>query len=80
MSSWKKFGGINNLEKSNNITTNSLSADYFTLNNAYVGYFSICGELSVSQNTHLNADVFIDGNTDIKKIQPFMETLISQKI
>ena len=62
MSSWKSYGGINNYENTNNITVDHLSANYFTLKNEYVGYFSICGELSVTDDTYLRSNVFVGGN------------------
>ena len=62
LQSWKSFGGINNMEKSNNISVNALSANYFTLKTAYIGYFDICGELQVTQNTYLDSNVIIGGN------------------
>ena len=64
--SWKSYGGINAMEKTNNITVNSLCANFFTLKNAYVGYFSITGELSVTQTATLQSDVIIGGNTTTK--------------
>ena len=60
--SWKSYGGVNSMEKTNNITVNSLSANFFTLKNAYEGYFTILGELSVSENTSLRSNVTIGGN------------------
>jgi hypothetical protein len=62
MSSWKSYGGINNYENTNNITVDHLSANYFTLINEYVGYFSIRGELSVTDDTFLRSNVFVGGN------------------
>ena len=67
MSSWKSYGGINNYENTNNITVDHLSANNFTLKNDYVGYFSICGELSVTNDTYLRSNVLIDGNNLISK-------------
>jgi hypothetical protein len=67
MSSWKSYGGINNYENTNNITVDHLSANYFTLKNEYVGYFSICGELSVSDDTYLRSNVFVGGNHVISR-------------
>ena len=54
------------MEKTNNITVNSLSANYFTLKNAYEGYFTISGELSVSETTTLKSNVIIGGNSTTK--------------
>ena len=62
--SWKSYGGINSMEKSNNISVNSLSANFFTLKNAYIGYFSITGELAVTGDTKLNSNVYIGGNIE----------------
>jgi hypothetical protein len=67
MSSWKSYGGINNYENTNNITVDHLSANYFTLKNEYVGYFSICGELSVTDDTYLRSNVFVGGNHVISR-------------
>ena len=64
--SWKSYGGVNSMEKTNNITVNSLSANFFTLKNAYEGYFSILGQLSVSENTTLRSNVMIGGNSTTK--------------
>ena len=64
--SWKSYGGINAKDKTNNIVVNSLSANYFTLKNAYVGFFSISGELSVTQTTTLQSNVIIGGNSITK--------------
>ena len=60
--SWKSYGGTGSMEKTNNISVNSLSANYLTLKNAYIGYFSISGELSVSGATILQSNVLIGGN------------------
>jgi len=62
---WKKYGGINTLEKNNHITTNSLTTDNFTLRNSYLGNFVITGSLYVSDNIYVSTDVNIQGNTDI---------------
>ena len=67
MSSWKSYGGINNYENTNNITVDHLSANYFTLKNEYVGYFSICGELSVTNDTYLRSNVLVGGNHVISR-------------
>ena len=64
--SWKSYGGINAKDKTNNIVVNSLSANYFTLKNAYVGYFSISGDLLVTQTTTLQSNVLIGGNSVTK--------------
>lgn len=62
MSSWKSYGGINSYENINNIAVDHLSVNYLTLSNDYVGYFSICGELSVSNDTYLRSNVSVNGN------------------
>jgi UDP-3-O-[3-hydroxymyristoyl] glucosamine N-acyltransferase len=62
---WKKYGGINTLEKNNHITTNSLITDNFTLRNDYLGNFVISGSLKVYDNIYVSTDVVIKGKTDI---------------
>lgn len=51
--SWKKYGGLNELESFNYITTKNIVTDNLTLRNEYVGIFSINGDLVVSNvSTH----------------------------
>ena len=63
--SWKNYGGIGNYDKTTNIAVNNITADNLTLRNAYNGYFTICGELIVSENTFLNSDCIIGGDSTI---------------
>lgn len=63
--SWKQFGGVHNMEKSNNISTNSLSANFFTLKNSYIGLFAISGELIVTNDSKLESNVFVGENLDV---------------
>ena len=67
-SKWRTYGGTNKLEKLNNITTNSLITETFTLRNAYYGNFDICGSLIITDNIYVGIDAFIQGNTDISNI------------
>ena len=76
--SWKQYGGINKLDKMNNINVNTLSTDSFRLHGPYQGDFDISGRLgvgsttifgnlqvkqdSVVQNLHVKRDLVIDGN------------------
>ena len=70
---WKKYGGINKLDKMNFLNVNSITTDKLTLREAYVGAFDICGNvvisenLSVDGNTKLNANLYIIQNLDISK-------------
>jgi hypothetical protein len=59
--SWKLSS---TLDKTNNISVNNLSANHFTLRDAYNGQFVIDGTLQVKKNTTL-ADVHIQGNCQI---------------
>lgn len=61
--SWKKYGGINSLEKTNNINVNALSVNHLTLRNSYLGTFAIDGELSVTKDTTIQSNIIINGNT-----------------
>ena len=60
--SWKKYGGINKLDKLNNISVNTIVTDQFTLKNFYVGDWDICGGLRVKNDTFLMKDLYIAGD------------------
>lgn len=64
--SWKKYGGINQLEQLNNLNVNSLVVDNLSVRNTYQGNFTICGELLISSNAYFDKDVDILGNTYIE--------------
>ena len=64
--SWKTYGGINKLEKINNISVNSIVTDNFTLKRAYFGNFDICGTLLVSDNLIVQGEGDISGNAYLK--------------
>ena len=68
MSSWKKYGGIDNFEKSNHITVNSIVTDYFTIKKQFVGDFDICGNVIVGKQLVVNGNVIINGNMKTKSI------------
>jgi len=59
MSSWKKYGGLDNFDKSNHITVNSIVADYFTVKKQFVGDFDVCGNLIARQQ------LLVDGSASI---------------
>jgi hypothetical protein len=63
--SWKVNGG--NLEKTNNIFVNRLSANYFTLKNDYEGHLTINGTLDVNKESRFHSDVVVDGTLHIDK-------------
>lgn len=69
--SWRKFGGSNQLEHSNNINTINLATDTITIRNNYIGLFDISGSLKVSDdadisgNLHVQGDSFLYGDLDI---------------
>ena len=65
--SWKSYGGINSSDKSNNISVNYLNANYFTLKKAYIGYFTISGELIVSDDSSFYSNIYVGGNMITKK-------------
>ena len=60
--SWKKYGGINKLDKLNNISVNTIVTDQFTLKNFYVGDWDICGGLQVKNDAILKKDLSVDGD------------------
>jgi cytoskeletal protein CcmA (bactofilin family) len=59
MASWKKYGGLDQYDKSNHIATNSIVANYFTIKKQYVGDFDVCG------NIFVNKQLIIDGSASV---------------
>jgi NDP-sugar pyrophosphorylase family protein len=57
MSNWRRHGGIYNLDNNNNVSVYSLVADFFTLRQSYYGTFDISGEISVSGNAKIGANL-----------------------
>jgi len=49
--SWKKYGGLNKLEKINNITVTSIVTDTFTVRQSFLNTFNVEGNLEVFGNT-----------------------------
>ena len=84
--SWKKYGGIKELNKSNFINTNSLTTDTLTLREAYDGNFKIKGSLDVNENTDISGNLDVNGDLnvigdvtfqgDIKPNNVFVNTLL----
>ena len=66
---WKQYGGTKNLSKDNNITTHTLVCDNITLKSAYVGTFTIDGDLVVTNNGTFGKNVDISGNLTAESIQ-----------
>ena len=44
--SWKKYGGLNNLDKTNNITVNSIVTDTFTVRQSFLNKTDIDQKLA----------------------------------
>jgi hypothetical protein len=65
--SWKKFGGIKQLDTFNNLNTNSITTDDFVMREAYKGTFTISGELYVMEDCSLNGNVFVEKNVSVGK-------------
>jgi predicted acyltransferase (DUF342 family) len=63
--SWKKFGGIKQLDTFNNLNTNSITTDDFVMREAYKGTFTISGELFVNEDCSLNGNVFVGKNVSV---------------
>jgi len=60
---WRSYGGIGHYEKSPSLNVNYLTADYFTLKNDYVGYFTVSGEYHVTKDSTLDGNLVVGGNT-----------------
>jgi hypothetical protein len=71
--SWKKFGGINKLDKMNYLNVNSIVTDTLTLREAYTGAFDICGNVTVSEKLNVTGkssfynSIHVKDNIDISK-------------
>jgi len=58
--SWKQYGGLGNLSKSNNINTNNISTNTIILKKAYTGDFRIDGTIYVAQNAYISGNTFLE--------------------
>lgn len=67
MSSWKKFGGIKQFDAFTHLNVNSITTDDFVMREAYKGTFTIVGELFVTSDCSLNANVGIGKNVNISE-------------
>ena len=59
---WKKYGGINKLEKMNNLNVTSIVTDSLTLRRAYIGAFDICGNVTISEKLYVNKKTSFNDN------------------
>ena len=68
---WRSYGGLNNLENTNNLNVNNISAGYLTLRNAYSGLFTVSGDIIVkgdstmANNCSVGGDLSVSGNIDV---------------
>lgn len=82
MSTWKKYGGTNKLDKINNITVNTVVADQLTLKNVYVGDWDICGGLRTRDDAIIGGNLFVmqnvttDGNLTVNGAMYVFDTNI----
>ena len=67
MSGWKKYGGTNKLELTNNLTVNSIVTDSLSLKKFYLGDWDICGGLRVKDNAIIFKDTDLCGNLIVGK-------------
>ena len=63
--SWKRAGGIKQFDGINNLNVNSIVTDDFVMREAYKGTFTISGELFVSEDCSLNANVHVNDTVTI---------------
>jgi len=68
MSSWKKYGGVDNFDKSNHVTVNSIVADYFTVKKQFVGDFDICGNLISHKQLIVDGSASIYGKLNTRSV------------
>ena len=60
-SSWKKYGGLNKMEKMNNITVNTLVTDTLNVRKSYTNEFDLQGDLNVTGSGQIAGDLLVDG-------------------
>ena len=71
--SWRQYGGLNKLDKTNNITVNSIVTDTFTVRQAFLSTFNVYSDAYISGNTKIaknlevtekitTSDLVINGN------------------
>ena len=75
--SWRKYGGINQLNSQNFINVNSIATDHISFRGQYEGYFDVCGEIHATGNIvtdsnsivlgdeHIYHNLLVDCDTDI---------------
>ena len=63
--SWKRSGGIKQFDGINNLNVNSIVTDEFVMREAYKGTFTISGELFVTEDCSLNANVHVKDSVTI---------------
>ena len=66
--SWKKYGGLKNLQDFNNITVNNIVTDTFTVRGAFLTVVTIQGDLEVFGNTYQHGDINVDKMTNTKNL------------
>lgn len=64
--SWRKYGGINQMDKTNNITVKSLVTDTFTIREALANDFEIRGSLTVSNNATIQGNQTVSGTSNLQ--------------
>jgi hypothetical protein len=60
--SWKKYGGINNLDNFNTITTNSIITNYLSIRQNYIGNFTVDGSIYIHNYLYVIKDISSNGN------------------
>lgn len=60
-SSWKKYGGLNKMEKMNNITVNTLVTDTINVRKSYTNEFDLQGDLNVTGGGQIDGDLSVGG-------------------
>lgn len=65
MSSWRKYGGTNAVEKSSDIRVNSFVSNYFTILKGITNDVDISGNLTVSSRLNVYRDVSFNKNLSI---------------
>jgi len=62
--SWKKYGGLKNLQDFNNITVNNIVTDTLTVKNSFLS-IRIQGDLEIFGNTYQHGDINVDNNINV---------------
>ena len=78
--SWRKYGGINKLDQSSNITVNTIVADKFTVREAFLSEFNITGDFNIFGNAIVSQIIHVRGLVDAENLDVSGNTMLGGKV